>query len=297
MKVRSETEKKTRSAVIGVDFGEASLIAARWSARYLGPHIELVLAHALHVPEPPGFLRDLYPATEELLVEGRKGVQARLDEFATSLEAEELRREIRAGRPEDVLGDLVDEFEAELLVVGPRRQEAGIRRLMGNIAERSSRRSHASVLLARGLPNGPLRNIVVALDGSPRTPRIIEWGARLAQSGGGGARVVFVATPMTYESAPTAASSADHRGKEQEVQRRASEWLRAQVAGTSIAGAPVIVAFGDPGQTLVEAADQLEDSVLVVGRNGADSPEDTLLGRVAEFVLTEGARPVLVVGD
>jgi nucleotide-binding universal stress UspA family protein len=74
-----------RDIVVGVDFSEPSLTAARWTARHLAGDASLVLAHAVCVPEPPRFLRELHPPVQPLIDDARRGAEARLAELAGEL--------------------------------------------------------------------------------------------------------------------------------------------------------------------------------------------------------------------
>jgi len=286
-----------RTIIIGLDFGEPSLIAARWVARELGAGAELVLAHAVHLPQAPAFLRELYAPPEQVADDACADAQSRLCVFADSLAAPHVRTEVHVGRPEDVLSKVVEARSAQLLVVGPRRQDRDIRHLLGNIAERALRRSRASVLLARGLPEGAPANVLVGLDETPLMPKIIAAAATLA--GGATSRVtaMYVARSIPYDAAPTAASTAENSSREDRVRAVAEEWIVRQLAGTPLDGARAQVAFGEPGVELVEAARALADCVIVVGRNGGDDGSQHLFGRATEIVLAEGDGPVLVVSE
>jgi nucleotide-binding universal stress UspA family protein len=286
-----------RTIIIGVDFGEPSLIAARWVAREFGADAELVLTHAVHLPEVPAFLRELYVPPEQVVDDACADAESRLRTFVKSLDAPHVRAEVHVGRPEDVLSNAVEASAAQWLVVGPRRQDRDIRHLLGNIAERTLRRSRASVLLAREVPDGAPANVLVGLDDTPLMPKLIEAAATLV--GGAVSRVtaMYVARSITYESAPTAALTAEHRAREDRVRGRAEEWIVRQLAGTPLEGAHARVTFGEPGMELVEAARALDDCVIVVGRNGGDEESQHLFGRATEVVLAEGEGPVLVVSE
>src|SRR5919112_3188229 len=97
-----------RTIIIGVDFGEPSLIAARWVARVLGADAELVLAHAVHLRDVPTFLRELYVQPEQRVEDACADARARLRTVADSLDAPRVRAEVHVGRPEDVLSKAVE---------------------------------------------------------------------------------------------------------------------------------------------------------------------------------------------
>jgi nucleotide-binding universal stress UspA family protein len=50
-----------RKIVVGVDFTDASLAAARWAATHFAPDAEIVLAHVVPSVRVPSFLRTHLP--------------------------------------------------------------------------------------------------------------------------------------------------------------------------------------------------------------------------------------------
>jgi hypothetical protein len=73
--------------VVGVDFSAPSVAAANWVARHFAPGAEVVLVHALVIPEPPIFLRGRYPARDTLVATALDGGCARLREKLRSVDA------------------------------------------------------------------------------------------------------------------------------------------------------------------------------------------------------------------
>jgi nucleotide-binding universal stress UspA family protein len=51
-------EMRFRKIVVGIDFSEASLAAARWVADHLAPDAELLLVHVVSLPRPPVYLQN-----------------------------------------------------------------------------------------------------------------------------------------------------------------------------------------------------------------------------------------------
>lgn len=286
----------TRQLIVGVDFSEASLAAARWTARHLADGAVLVLAHAVCVPEPPTFLRGWYAPTQSLLDDARRGAQARLAELALALGVAEVRYEVRVGRrPDEELVRLAEELQAELLVLGPHGQRSGIWRLLGSTAERAVRRAPSSVLLARDLPADGPRTILVALDESDVTASVIEWTSLLARRFA--ARVIAVHVVHRFLHGPTliAATPSERERAEGQLRRQAEEWLREQMPGAGDQPVTVEAAFGDTGLEILSAVERYEADLLVIGRHGARRASGGFLGSVAEFLLRNGSGPVLVV--
>lgn len=278
----------SRSIIVGVDLSEPSVTAARWTTTHLGASADVVLVHAIDVREPPSFLRGLYPATDQLIDNARRGAETRLRELTTSLKAR-VYGEVRVGRADAVLTSVAAETRAELIVVGLHGERSGIWKVLGSTAERVARRAPTSVLLGRQLPSDGPQRVLVAIDDSPTTRKVIEWGARLAGAGGENAFVMHVANPLTTARL----NKGDRQRAETEARRLTEQWMRAQIAGTALESATVCADFGDPGFQILATIDRENADILVIGRKSS-ADGGGFLGSVAEFLLRNGKGPVLI---
>ena len=254
-----------------------------------------MLAHAIYVPEPPSFLRGFYPPADQVIEHARRGADLRLRELSASLGARRVWPEVRVGRPDEVLPRVGEEFGAELLVVGPHGERPGVWRLLGGTAERIARRATMSVLLARDVPAGGPETVLVALDESELTRAVIDWAARCTAATGAKAVVIHVANQMMHGAVLTAASERERRRAEEQIRQGGEEWLREQLAGTPLDRARIEVAFGHPGFAILGEMERFGANLLVIGRGGVSHAGRTQLGSAAEFLLRNGAGPVLVV--
>src|SRR5688500_13246112 len=116
MEQSSRSEPAAGYIVVGMDFSTLSLAAARWTARHMVAGEQLVLVHAICVPEPPSFLKGLQPPIEPLVDDARRGADVRMREVVATLGGVRVFPEIRIGRPDEVLLDVAREYRAELLV-------------------------------------------------------------------------------------------------------------------------------------------------------------------------------------
>src|SRR5688500_7912511 len=107
----------SRYIVVGIDFSESSIAAARWVGAHLTDGEDLILAHAICIPEPPRFLRGLHAPLEPLLEDARRGAELRLRELSSSLGAARIWNEIRVGRPDEVVMEIAQEYRADLVVI------------------------------------------------------------------------------------------------------------------------------------------------------------------------------------
>lgn len=277
--------------IVGIDFSEASLDAARWSARHLAPGARLVLAHAVHVPQPPSFMRSVHPSVESVMEDARQGAEIHLQELADGLgrDAESI---VRVGRPDETLRNIAEEIGAGMLVVGARGERGGVWRLFGSTAERVARQAPCALLLARALPAGPIRRALVAVDDSDAAGVLLDWAARF--SGVDAERMVLlhVVSGALSGAVRMAAQESEAREAEQKLRAHAKEWLQGLAATAGLGKATVEVILGDAAMEILRAADRHAVDVVIVGQHGAG--HGMFLGSTAEFVLRQGSGPVML---
>lgn len=281
----------SRPVLVGVDFSESSLDAARWSARHLAPGARLVLAHAVHIPQPPSFLRSLYPSAETVVEDARRGAEVRLQELASGLgrDAELI---VRVGRPDETLRNIAQEIGAGILVVGARGERGGVWRLFGSTAERVARQAPCPLLLARALPVGPIRKALVAVDDTDTAGTMLEWTAKFSGVAAEQMVLLHVVSGAVRGAVWMGAVSSEARGAEQKLRAHTEEWLRGLAAAAGVDKATVEVRLGDAALEILRAADRHAVDVVIVGQHGAG--HGMFLGSTAEFVLRQGSGPVML---
>ncbi len=288
-------EVKLGRVVVGVDFAEPSAAAAAWTARHLAPGAELVLVHAVYVPEPPGFLKQLYPPSERVVDAARVGAEQQLRDLSRSVGADLIWPEVRAGKPDEVIAGIAAEYAADLIVVGPHAEGQGLRRRLGTTAERVLRRAHSPVLLARGTTDSPPRRLLAAVDGSEMTRHVLAWTEFLMRTHGSDAVLVHVTAPEPT-SAPLVTVGADLLQDENRGVHEARRWLEEERRGLVQHERVTTAAItGRPAEAIVAEARARDSDLIILGNRGAGVVERFLFGSVAEAVLRETSRPVLVV--
>ncbi|MEX1187065.1 MAG: universal stress protein [Gemmatimonadaceae bacterium] len=275
--------------VVGVDFAEPSLAAARWTARHLLGG-KLVLAHSVWLPEPPRFLSGFYPSTATLIEDATRGAEERLQELSATLERP-AEAAVTVGRPEDRLPAMAEEMDARLLVVGSHGRRSGVWKLLGSTAERIARHARQPLLLARNLPENGVRIVLVAVDDSGFSPAMLEWIPLLTRHDGACVVVVHVCSPMLAGFVKVAASESEITTAERQLRQHAEAWLRGRIEEAGIR-ADLDVAVGDVCFELLRAASRHAADLIILGSH--DPRRGRFLGSTAEFVLRQGSGPVLV---
>jgi nucleotide-binding universal stress UspA family protein len=119
--------------------------------------------------------------------------------------------------------------------------------------------AHLQTMPAEG--HLPYRNVLCAVDLSPRSTPLIQWAGRLAGSFNASLRVVHAVQPME----PWAEYQVDCRFEEdlrQDAHRKIAEFQKE----AGIATAPVCVATGSVGEVVAEEAKRHDIDLVVIGR-------------------------------
>lgn len=312
--------------IFAIDFGAASLGAARWAVSHLAAHRASApspTACVVHVVPWPTDVRPGDVSSEDIaavhhlrpaLVGGLAGV-------AASLGLEGARPILQIGRPSTVLGAIAESERARLLVLGRRRNAARSRVGEPNVIERVTRRAACDVLVVPEGAPGPFEHVVAAVDASPWAQVVAARAATLARVHRAELTLVHVLSPShgSYDRVirsrgEEAASHAEHpaqparaargrdaRGRDARgrdlvaYQDAAYGWLAslarvADPATTCRLTAPV----GDAARAICEVAARRGPALVVVGKRGADEAPPGSLGSVAREVVLRGATSVLV---
>jgi nucleotide-binding universal stress UspA family protein len=289
--------------VVGIDFSPASVEAAQWAVRHVAPGAELVLVHAISLPEPPPIMRGRFPRRELLIDTLRAGAEKRLREISLTLGAERVWLEIREGDPVGCLTRLADDFSADLVIAGAHGERAGVLEGLGSTAEHLVRTCTRPVLLVtRPRPTSP-SHVLLPLDALETEGEALRWAAGLSRRFN--ARVTAMHVVASHHIARLAFNAAaivsgtgmDLTGSF-DAQQSADLWLEhAVAAGVPRERAGGEVANGDPAAEILAAVNRLGVDLVVMGRPKAGGVRRAVLGSVVGGVLHRATCPVLVVPE
>jgi nucleotide-binding universal stress UspA family protein len=138
--------------------------------------------------------------------------------------------------------------------------------------------------------------ILVSVDLSEATPRILQAAGRLARSLSGKLWLLHVAEPepdfIGYEAGPDVVRdqvAREFRDEHRKVQEYADSMRDDGIAATALLIQGPIV------DTVIAEAERLEIDLLVVGSHGYGAVYDLLVGSVSRGILKHAEIPVLVV--
>ncbi|HSO37474.1 MAG TPA: universal stress protein [Labilithrix sp.] len=292
----------TRSPVlIATDLtpnSEPALLRGRAHAEALGvPYLVVhvipdVLRHHPLVPTPAendaSPMMDVTKKAAELLTEQvRRVLGASADDFRAIVEI---------GDAEDEIVRIAEQEHAGLIVVGAKPRE-GSERVLGHIAERVVRYSHATVLVAR--PGSASAKAVVATDFTDGSLPALAFAAMLVDKIGVEVTVVHamvlpkanalspVFSALGSPWAPPSAAAIE------QLEGLGRTMLLNLAKEHRFAHAKQIE--GEPASVILAEADAIDAEMIVVGTHGRTGLRRLLLGSTAEEIIRRSTRSVLVV--
>ena len=276
--------------VLGVSDDAACAGAVDWTSRLRSAAACDVIAAEVYSPpmelERYG-LRPRLPWTKpDPELEGlvARGIERRLASLAGEGTLE-IHPQLGLGRAADHLLDVAERSAADLVVVGTHRAR-GLARLT-SVSEGVLHHGRTSVLLVPCAPGAApvavpeLSRVLVAVDLSPTSARVVAHGLSLARAAHGELHLLHV---VELEEPPPSAAIALAARLRALVPERAGVPVRTEVVGAR-----------EPDKAIIAAAERLDADVVCIAPHGRSTVERLALGSVAERVVRSCRRPVLVV--
>jgi nucleotide-binding universal stress UspA family protein len=141
-----------------------------------------------------------------------------------------------------------------------------------------------------------METILVAIDFSEVTERLLEQAFRLAEAFGADLRIVHVVAPdpafVGFEAGPSTVRQ--KRAKELRKEHRSLQYMgeRARARGLE---AKTLLLQGPTVETLLDQADKGRADLILAGCHGHGRLYKTLVGSVSEGILRNPPCPVLLV--
>jgi nucleotide-binding universal stress UspA family protein len=294
--------------LLAIDFGSASLAAARWATTHVAPDTDAVLLHVMPARDELSNDDATDVSDDQSLERMTPAVLGGLGGFGATLHVASARSVVRAGRPSAALVSVANDAETSLLVLGRRADANRVRVGEPNVIERAARRGRASVLV---VPEGTVQapdHIVAAVDRSRFAPRVLEFARRLARMHEASLTVLHVLPPVdgSYERVLRSGKHTLAPGGRRKhaappsvpssLAVATARWL-VHLCRTQdiVARDSIVLASGDPTREILRTAAEHESPFVVLGLRGADDAPTGSLGSVARELLMRGPMPVLAV--
>jgi hypothetical protein len=301
-----QTDALFPRVVLAIDFGSASLAAARWATAHVAIRAQTILAHVVPFPNWLPEATDDGSAQAESLRQMTPALIGGLGGFAATLDVAEARSMLRIGSPSRWLGAIANDTEASLIVLGRRADASRIRVGEPNVIERTARRTGGAVLV---VPEGsvhPPARIVAAVDQSAVAPRVLGVAQHLARLHEVPLIVLHVLAPAigAYERVIRTARHFAGRGRlragpaavPSALPPGTAQWLVQLGQSHVVLGRDrTEVVVGDAAREIAATAATVPGTIVVAGLRGADDAPPGSVGSVVRELLTRAPIPVIAV--
>lgn len=286
---------KLKKIVVATDFSEGAARAARRGvllAEERGLPVEL-----LHVVNASGYqsIRAWFSDRSDIAERAITDAQRSLDDAVA-----ELASPGRSVTGRLAVGDVTKELAAQsgpevLLVLGARGETTLENLLLGSTAERTVRDARGPILIVRSEAGGPYRSVVAGVDLEQDCAMLLEDAAEFTP---GASLVAFNAYRVPFEGTL-------HRVgvSMEEIERQRGAALQSaldkinglrQRAALESQRLLAIAERGDPARLLVSHGVRIKADLIAVARRSRSAIESLLIGSVANHVIAEADRDVLV---
>lgn len=270
-----------RTILVGMDGSHEANLALNWARTLAKEHdANVVVASAFTAPNLDasagayGYLAG-YAAT---FTDQRDALREVADSAAETLRQDGIQAEavVTIGGAAHELAEIAKTHRADLVILGSRHHGA-----IGSTGDAILDRVPSSILIARSPP--PVRNILVATDGSHPSSRAVAYALREAEAESADVTIVHVVEyPDTTDDVPTPG------------------FLRDIIARMQLDPPPRVryrIESGRPAERIVAKGDEIGADLIVVGSRGMGRVRGWLLGSVSRRVVAHANASVLVVKD
>jgi len=307
--------EKPLKVFVAIDFSDASDKALKWVKHLIdaGP-CEVVLGYVdwpLGERSRLGLGWDAFehhnpPEVQNIL---RRELRERAEAVLGKIDLR-VRSDPSLGRPDVRLVEMAGEEEADLLVTAT-HQRRGVSRLWHpSISRALLRYAPMSVLCvpvvcAEAVPqhSASIRRVLVAVDLSEHGGRAIPYAYAIVNSGGI-VRLLHVAPPMEMpnpliggHSHPHLPSKEEHARMLLEARNSLSPLACEDATARGIVTEVRVVEAHDVAKAIRQAAERFGVDVICVGAHNRSGLSQAFIGSVAQAVMVQSGRPVLVVHE
>jgi len=260
--------------VVGIDFSDASLAAARWATRRVARDGQIYLVCVLPEPFTPLYLSSFGDPALDQISTYRPGVYGALKGFGDALRSDRVRVGVRIGNPAQTLARVAGEVKADLICVGRGGRRQGGSRFGATTPQRLLSYARVPVLIVpstvkeSGDKSVTDQRVLAAVDARTEGDEVLEVAAALAADWDMDLEAVHVVEVDSRDPSFRNYLGLDAAG----VTSLADEWVKSRLAVVEGGSrGRVSIRWGDPGPELVSCA-QDGSALLVIGRETQRSP-------------------------
>jgi nucleotide-binding universal stress UspA family protein len=210
-----------------------------------------------------------------------------------------LRLEVVDGHPDQAILDAAESDRADLIIMSTHGYSGVTRWVMGSVTEKVLRGAQIPVFVIRG--HGPLRKMLLTLDGSPLSEKALEPAYQLARALGATVTLFQAVSSSNLGPQPTRELDPAEPGSSEAGQpaplSEARDYLRQVAARFESTGVRTRLALGPApaADQIVDYADRHGQQLIAMATHGRSGWRRWIYGSVTEKVLHRGCCSMLVV--
>ena len=290
------TYKPTR-ILVPTDFSDASDRALSFAKAIAGQFdAEIHLLHVRVVLDDPNVDSEILDEVERILTATESVTRQALEREGTDGRPRIHTHMKRGVIPAEVIIDAIEEFACDLVIMGTHGRRGFKRLLTGSVAREVVHKSPVPVLTTRAETDGqfPPRRILIPVDFSKTCLGAVQWAGAVAPVLDAEITLLHVIQPLVYPQCYLADATPDQL--REELVRRCQETLRktAREHLTDVK-CEVVVIEGHVARNIARYALEHNQDMVVAATRGLSGVAHTLLGSVAERLVTCAQVPVLTV--
>jgi nucleotide-binding universal stress UspA family protein len=291
--------KKVVVSLDGSDFAELALPIAQAVCRVTGA--SLILVSVIPVK---GLLRVLprSRSTGDSMESGQLEKENYLSQIAGRLRSEGIRTDyyVAAGPIAEAINTVLQETDADMLIMSTRGRSGVGRFLMGSVANAVIQLATKPVLLMR--PDGLAKDevpqmdkVVVTLDGSSFSERVLPYAKSLAEAIEG--EMILLTVPEIPEPEMYGAMYDAVKELRDKAEANAAHYLQGVASQLRDEGSNVrsVVVGSRPATTIVEVSEKEGADLIMLATHGRGGMDRLVVGSVADRVVHHASCPVFLV--
>lgn len=214
---------------------------------------------------------------------------------AAGISEERITATVRTGEPHVQIIRRAREINADLVVMGRSRSAGALRRLLGTTSGRVVRMSDVATLVVGRRPRAPYGRPLIAIEIDPSARSIIELTRRVMACAEAPLRLIHAyQVPLEgFHAVVRDGSSRWYFRRSRKVVEESVDKLLLSI-GLRPGAVKVVLRRGDAGDAILTEAAHCHADLVALGTHGRGGVAHALLGSIAQWVIANTTRDVLV---
>lgn len=295
-------ENKFKRILVPVDFSEGSVDAFNLAVYFTKERdSKIILTHIISEPQitDPVYSSEYF--TPSIIADLKDELEEKIKSEYIGNRKNDIGIVIRRGYPPSEIVSLINENDADLVIMGTHGRKGLTHMLLGSVTEKIIRVSKIPVItLKLGHVASPesyrIKKILVPYDFSELSEKSFHLAGEIAPFYEAEIDLVYVNQPITYYPYYLSENYSEENVLERldEEIKEKLDALAGKVENKNIK-INTFIRRGDPYEKIIELADESSANLIVMGTHGRSGLAHVVIGSVAERVIRASNIPVMTI--